>query len=102
MQHSFKKGHRRLFKTVDSKIAHSEIVIRVNANVNDLARKYYANLCLLRQTSDSLAFIRGFNMGHVLCDFIDAGDGKECAGAKLLVKGTILRNPQPFHSKGPG
>jgi hypothetical protein len=32
-------------------------------------------------------FARDFNMGHPLCDFVDAGNGKECADAKL--KGNI-------------
>jgi hypothetical protein len=32
-------------------------------------------------------FVRGFNMGHPMCDFIDAGDGKEGADSKL--KGNI-------------
>jgi hypothetical protein len=32
-------------------------------------------------------FVRGFNMGHLMCDFVDAGDGKECVDSKL--KGNI-------------
>jgi hypothetical protein len=28
-------------------------------------------------------FIRGFNMENVLCDFVNAGNGKECADVKI-------------------
>ncbi|CZS92071.1 uncharacterized protein RCO7_00693 [Rhynchosporium graminicola] len=56
--------------------------IRVYANIKGLASAYFFNKVLERQDDLSM-FIRGFNMGHPMCDFVDAGDGKECADAKL-------------------
>lgn len=29
------------------------------------------------------SFIQGFNMEDILCDFVDAGNGKECSDVKL-------------------
>lgn len=59
------------------------------ANVKGLSKKYKeANI--LPDTSDFYAFIRGFNMEDALCDFIDAGDGKECADFKLKGNNFIL------------
>ncbi|CZT41159.1 uncharacterized protein RSE6_00870 [Rhynchosporium secalis] len=58
------------------------VCIRVYANIKGLASAYFFNKVLERQDDLSM-FIRGFNMGHPMCDFVDAGDGKVCADAKL-------------------
>ncbi|KAJ5661908.1 uncharacterized protein N7477_009524 [Penicillium maclennaniae] len=55
--------------------------IRVYANVTGLAKTY-------RDTSSVtyegvLSFIQGFNMENTLCDFVDAGKGKECSDVKI-------------------
>ncbi|KAL4736630.1 hypothetical protein BDV11DRAFT_172697 [Aspergillus similis] len=60
--------------------------IRVYSNAQGLT-KVYRETGILRPDQDLSAFIRGFNMESPLCDFIDAGDGKECADVK--VKGEI-------------
>ncbi|KAL2784813.1 hypothetical protein BJX66DRAFT_77548 [Aspergillus keveii] len=56
--------------------------IRVYANVQGLT-KAYRDADILRENQDLGAFIQGFNMERTLCDFVDAGNGKECADAKL-------------------
>jgi hypothetical protein len=54
----------------------------VYANVQGLT-KVYRDANILREDQDLGPFIQGFNMERTLCDFVDAGNGKECADAKL-------------------
>jgi hypothetical protein len=68
--------------------AHIEIVVRVYANTEGLGRTY-ARLKLATE-STFLSFVRGFNMGHTLSDFVDAGNEKECADEKI--KGSSSRH----------
>ena len=28
-------------------------------------------------------FIRGFSIGDIMCDYVDAGNGKECSDVKV-------------------
>ncbi|KAL2828341.1 CCCH zinc finger DNA binding protein [Aspergillus pseudoustus] len=85
-----REAARRLSKSVeehvqkvDPKIDPNTIYrIRVYANVEGLA-KAYCEANTLRADQDLRAFVRGFNMERTLCDFVDAGNGKECADAKL-------------------
>lgn len=62
-----------------------QIRIRVYANTKGLASAYSFNN-ILGSTDTLNMFVRGFNMGHPMCDFVDAGDGKECADSKLKGK----------------
>lgn len=64
----------------------TEIRVRVYANIKGLASTYCHHKILDRNLDLDL-FVRGFNMGHPMCDFVDAGDGKECADSKL--KGNV-------------
>ena len=66
--------------------SHIQIRVRVYANIKGLASTYCHNK-ILDSTADLDAFVRGFNMGHPMGDFVDAGDGKECADSKL--KGNV-------------
>ncbi|KAF7870379.1 hypothetical protein EAF04_004125 [Stromatinia cepivora] len=60
----------------------TSIRVRIYANKKGLASAYIYNKIL--DSVDGLdMFVRGFNMGHPTCDFVDAGDGKECADSKL-------------------
>ncbi|KAJ0415236.1 hypothetical protein BJY00DRAFT_293747 [Aspergillus carlsbadensis] len=68
--------------------------IRVFANVLGLT-KLYRETNLLRPGEDLSNFIRGFNMESPLCDFIDAGDGKECADVKI--KGLFAEDFNNIH-----
>jgi hypothetical protein len=61
---------------------HIDIRIRIYANKRGLASAYCYNE-ILESTGDFDTFVRGFNMGNPMCDFMDAGDGKECADSKL-------------------
>lgn len=61
------------------------ICIRVYANVKGLASVYCYNK-ILDSADDLDMFVRGFNMGYPMGDFVDAGDGKECADSKLKGK----------------
>ncbi|KAJ5370817.1 CCCH zinc finger DNA binding protein [Penicillium cataractarum] len=56
--------------------------IRVYANVRGLARTYRDNNIISEEAIFG-SFIQGFNMEDVLCDFVDAGDGKECSDVKI-------------------
>lgn len=62
--------------------SHIQIRVRIYANTRGLALVYCCNK-ILDSMDDLAVFIRGFNMGHPMCDFVDAGDGKECADSKL-------------------
>jgi hypothetical protein len=55
--------------------------VRVYANMEGLAKTYKEMEVLSEATFDD--FVRGFNMGDRLCDYIDAGNGKECADVKV-------------------
>jgi len=59
-----------------------QIRVRIYANMKGLASTY-CHSKILDSTADLDAFVRGFNMGHPMGDFVDAGDGKECADSKL-------------------
>lgn len=65
------------------------IRVRIYANTKGLAWAYGYNK-ILDVADDLHMFIRGFNMGHPMCDFVDADDGKECADSKL--KGKVTRS----------
>ena len=60
---------------------HLQVIIRVYSNLKGLS-KTYKEMGLL---SDGVFedFVRGFNMGDVMCDYIDAGNGKECSDEKV-------------------
>lgn len=64
---------------------HLDVIIRVYANIEGLSMIYRESN--IAPESTTINFIRGFNMGHALCDFVDAGNGKECADEK--VKGML-------------
>ncbi|KAK6812464.1 hypothetical protein RU639_011866 [Aspergillus parasiticus] len=56
--------------------------IRVYANVSGLSKTYRdTNIAPVDGTLE--AFIQGFNMENGLCDFVDAGNGKECSDVKI-------------------
>lgn len=45
--------------------------------------KVYVDAKILEQREPFERFARAFNMSHPLCDFIDAGNGKECSDNKI-------------------
>lgn len=96
IQDGQKGGHsaaRHLIENVDRYIQnlyHNETSnvqykIRVYANVRGLA-KTYRETKTISEVGTLLSFIQGFNMEDVLCDFVDAGDGKECSDVKIRGK----------------
>ena len=63
-------------------LSYIQICVRIYANTKDLASAYCYNR--IPDSADDLhMFVRGFNMGYPMCDFVDAGDGKGCADSKL-------------------
>ncbi|PGH14546.1 hypothetical protein AJ80_05866 [Polytolypa hystricis UAMH7299] len=58
------------------------LVIRIYANMRGLGR-VYQDTGILDHAQDLECFVRGFNMGHPMCDFVDAGTGKECSDEKV-------------------
>lgn len=53
------------------------------ANLRGLSKKYRE---LMPDSPSFEDFVRGFNTVHPMCDFIDAGCGKECADEKIKGK----------------
>jgi len=64
---------------------HLQVMIRVYANMKGLA-KTYKDIELLPDLASLDDFVRGFNMGDALCDYVDAGNGKECSDEKIKGK----------------
>ncbi|KAI9923969.1 hypothetical protein MW887_007427 [Aspergillus wentii] len=67
---------------LDNPIHPIQCRIRVYANVNGLG-KTYRNAGIISDEETLVSFIQGFNMENGLCDFVDAGGGKECSDVKL-------------------
>lgn len=59
-----------------------KVVVRVFANVEGMT-KAYREANILPEPSTYKSFIQGFNMADSLCEYVDAGDGKECSDVKL-------------------
>lgn len=74
-----------LKSSVPTAAHHLQVIIRVYANVKGLANTYKEMDVVSEPTLDQ--FVRGFNMGDAMCDYIDAGNGKECSDEK--VKGMV-------------
>jgi hypothetical protein len=68
-----------------SAVHHVQVVVRVYANMKGLT-KTYKEMDFLPQSTTFEEFVRGFNMGDVMCDYVDAGNGKECSDAKVKGK----------------
>ncbi|KAK2036651.1 hypothetical protein LZ31DRAFT_636471 [Colletotrichum somersetense] len=72
-------------KSVDPSLPpHLKLIIRVFANMKGLA-KTYTELDTIPSPSVLDEFVRGFNMTNAMCEFVDAGNGKECADEKMKV-----------------
>ncbi|KAK1969301.1 hypothetical protein LY78DRAFT_690661 [Colletotrichum sublineola] len=70
-------------KSVDPSLPyHLQFVVRVFANMKGLA-KTYTELGTISDPSVLYEFVRGFNMTNATCEFVDAGNGKECADEKM-------------------
>ncbi|KAJ0166651.1 hypothetical protein CTA2_6440 [Colletotrichum tanaceti] len=70
-------------RSVDRSLPHHlRVVVRVFANLKGLAATY-AETGTIRDPGVFCEFVRGFNMTSAMCDFVDAGNGKECADEKL-------------------
>lgn len=59
-----------------------KIRVRVYANVQGLTQAY-RDASIIRGDENLTTFIQAFNKANTLCDFVDAGNGKECADVKL-------------------
>ncbi|KAL2811997.1 CCCH zinc finger DNA binding protein [Aspergillus granulosus] len=85
-----REAARRLIKCVEEHVQkvdpkmdpNTSYRIRVYANAEGLT-KAYQDANILHGDQDLREFVQGFNMERTLCDIIDAGNGKECADAKL-------------------
>ncbi|KAK2001958.1 hypothetical protein LX36DRAFT_600508, partial [Colletotrichum falcatum] len=70
-------------KSVDPSLPHHlQLVVRVFANMKGLA-KTYTELGTIPDPGVLYEFARGFNMTNAACEFVDAGNGKECADEKM-------------------
>lgn len=58
-----------------------QVLVRVYANMKGLAKTYKEMEVVPEVTFED--FVRGFNKVSPLYDYIDAGDGKECADVKV-------------------
>ncbi|PWY90719.1 hypothetical protein BO70DRAFT_384361 [Aspergillus heteromorphus CBS 117.55] len=78
-----RKSVERHLRDIDPQASPSiQYRIRVYANVPGLV-KAYREARILRSNEGLDPFIRGFNMESSVCDFIDAGNGKECSDVKI-------------------
>lgn len=66
--------------------------IRVYANVAGLA-KTYSDIGIVSSADILRHFIQGFNMENTLCEFVDAGNGKECSDVKVKGKNFLFLLP---------
>jgi hypothetical protein len=71
-----------LRSSVPSAAHHMQVIVRVYANVKGLA-KTYKDMEIVPQSGSFEDFVRGFNMGDSMCDYVDAGNGKECSDEKI-------------------
>lgn len=80
----------------EAKDSRLQVVVRVYANLKGLAKVYTDTGITLPDSPTSIEeFVRGFNMLDPLCDFVDAGNGKECADEK--VKAAFRLNLDDVH-----
>lgn len=77
---------------------HLRCHVRVYANVSGLSQTY-VRLGIIPNVSVFHDFVRGFNNGHSMCDYVDAGNGKECADEKI--KGTTSLPSQTLSKTNP-
>ncbi|KAH6856908.1 hypothetical protein B0I37DRAFT_368766 [Chaetomium sp. MPI-CAGE-AT-0009] len=73
--------HEELRSSVPAAAHHLQVLVRVYANVEGLAKTYKGMEGLSETRFED--FVRGFNMVDPLCDYIDAGNGKECADVRV-------------------
>jgi hypothetical protein len=77
---------RKVASDVDANIQYK---IRMYANVTGLA-KTCRDTGIISSEEALRAFIQGFNMESPLCDFVDAGNGKECSDVKIRGDSMVL------------
>ncbi|KAM0351822.1 hypothetical protein ACHAPU_002335 [Fusarium lateritium] len=78
-----KQAVEQKFKALNGSVPpHLQVIVRVYANLKDLAKTYQGS-GILSNGEAMGEFVRGFNMGDPLCDYVDAGNGKECADEKV-------------------
>ncbi|EEH36427.2 CCCH zinc finger DNA binding protein [Paracoccidioides lutzii Pb01] len=62
-------------------------------------RRTYQEAQILDDEEEFELFVHGFNIGHPMCDFVDAGAGKECSDEKIrLHAGNVHRKHITFAS----
>jgi hypothetical protein len=76
---------RHLDHILPDRDPNTKVIVRVYANLKGLIRPYLDN-DIIADPVILEAFVRGFNMYDPLFDFVDAGNGKECADEKLKGK----------------
>lgn len=62
-------------------------MVRVYASTQGLAKTYAENGIASDIYYD---FVRGFNIAQPLCDYVDAGPGKDCADVKVSCSSPTL------------
>ena len=71
-------------------------MVRIYADYQALS-KLYCDTGILKESVEFQRFISGFNKSHAFCDFIDAGNGKECSENKI--REVLKRNISDPHCK---
>ena len=80
----------KLKTTSAASVHHLQVIVRVYANMKGLD-KTYKELQILPDSTTIDDFVRGFNMGYSMCDYVDAGNGKECSDEKVKGKSPANR-----------
>ncbi|OJJ46820.1 hypothetical protein ASPZODRAFT_131709 [Penicilliopsis zonata CBS 506.65] len=67
---------------LEPSISNIHVSVHIYANIQGLGRAY-RDAGILDAPAMLENFVRGFNMGNASCDFVDAGNGSQCADEKL-------------------
>ena len=79
------QDHIRKLKSDSNPNVQYTCKIRVYANIAGLAKTYF-DTGIVGSVDTLRDFVQGFNMENTMCDFVDAGNGKECSDVKIRGK----------------
>ena len=93
MVHALKNAVAGYVSSLPGVDPNAKILIRIFAGIKGMSRTYKEAAILPDQYSFE-EFVQGFNKADPLCDYVDAGPGKETSDTKLKGKSS-LRSPNP-------
>ena len=85
MAHALKTAAESYVATLPGVDPNARLLIRIFASTKGMSRAYKEAAILPEQYCFE-EFVQGFNKADPLCDYIDAGPGKECSDTKIKGK----------------